>query len=476
VSNIIVHSTYGKSELFVLASRAAGFDRTSIFAVSTQPRETRNLVRMLPSSNVVRAGATPRHRAWSGLSPSPLLVDSIKAADISIGDLILADRHVRRFPADMAVSFLNELVARHSDMLHNVEPTIVIGETANASEVVLAGLCEGAGIPYVQPATLRIPSDRFGLWLGPRSSILWSRSGPSRGYVRESEDFLRNWKHERSRPFYFATNNRAPKANPRHVVPVLGSKALDVLQLRSYRLQHPRLGDYFTLPWLNTFRKANYGRAVGQLQWHSEPPGRFALFPLHVQPEASVDWHGQDWRDQLDVVRFLADMLGRLNARLVVKDHANFVWNRGSYFHEQLLQTPNTCVVSPTADSRALAERAIFTFTVSGTIALECGLKGLPVATVADMPWTALPNVQRVPTRNALAAYVADARHEQVSHDEGLELKWFRDYWRSSWEGTVADRYGFPSVLDDTNISALGGALAELVASRASSTADATSR
>lgn len=463
MSKVVVHGTFGKSELFARALLGAGFREGDIITLSAQHRETKRLQALLPDADPpISVGAAParNNRVWRGMGPSKVLLDAAHSAGMSVGEMITSDRHLRRFPADTGLAFLNELASTQLEMLTRGRPEFVIGETASASEVLLAALCEHQQIPYVQPATLRIPGDRFGLWLGPRSEKLWRKADQTPADDKAADAYLTRWLEAPQRPFYFAVNSTRPSLHPCSLLSTVADKVRDQPGRRRYSLMRPRAMDYLQLPWLNRLRKVANAKRLAARSWDSLPDKPIAFFPLHVQPEASVDWFGDEWRDQVDVARDLAEALDGLDIALAVKDHSNFIWNRGPRFHDALRSLPNVVLVDPALDSARLAHEALFTFTVSGTVALECGLKGATAVTVGAHPWADLPTVQRVRGRRDLTEYVQRRSwlDDAGSADVG---EWFRRYWGSSYSGTIADSYSFPDSLSDTNTASLANALTD---------------
>jgi hypothetical protein len=467
---VVVHATYGLTDLFLRSLEEAGVSRDSLLCIATQPREARHARQHLPDSQVELVGAPPSRNGvhWRGMGSARVLLD----AGLVGPAVIASDRHLRRYRMDIALAFLNDLAERYDSLLAHLQPRLTIGETANASEVLLASLAGKRGIPHVNPATLRVPASRFGLWLGPNSTELWRRTGPPDEDVQQELERFPDEGDGGERPFYYVANNQAPPMTAAVLLELAAVKAQDLLTLRQHAMQNPRLADYALLPWLNRFRKARYAKQVAQREWSDprEAGPEYAFFPLHVQPEASIDWFGEEWRNQIDVTEHLASLLQPQGIRLVVKDHSNFLWTRGRWFHDTLTAIPNVLLVDPLLDSLQLARGATFTFTVSGTLGLECGLRGLPIAVVAPHPWTTLPSVTAVPTRAALAHYIVKSRDlRQVTDSTAIE-GWFTEFLGNSFRGLIANRYMYPESLEAANIRAIACAFREFLSSPAPAT------
>ena len=312
--------------------------------------------------------------AWA--SENVLVQSAADTIGLTPLDLVLSDRHLRRRRADEVVAWLNALSHSYDQMLQNWAPSIIIGETANPSELLLAGLASTKSIDYIQPATTRIPADRFALWLGAHSSEPWRSSAPVQD-TRMAANYLSQWLESPERPFYFSKNSRPPMFDRDSILGTLENLRVALTGGRSFAMQAPRPRDYFELPWLTKVKKIAYQRSVRGRSWTEPPPQTpYVFFPLHVQPEASVDCYPSIWRDQLALAAQLAASLLPLGIALVVKDHPNFVWSRGRRFHDLLTTTPNVMVVSPSTSSHDLMRTAVATFSISGTMRLGGGTAG----------------------------------------------------------------------------------------------------
>jgi capsule polysaccharide modification protein KpsS len=102
----------------------------------------------------------------------------------------------------------------------------------------------------------------------------------------------------------------------------------------------------------------------------------FYLYPLHKQPEASVDVIGKYYDDQLLNIRNISSQLED-DQYLLVKEHSNAIGDRGYKFYKQLNRYPRVLLVDEKVNTKALMELSLGVFTVSGTAALEASLKGI---------------------------------------------------------------------------------------------------
>ena len=77
--------------------------------------------------------------------------------------------------------------------------------------------------------------------------------------------------------------------------------------------------------------------------------GRFAYFPLQVQPEAQIDTVAAYFNNQSEIARLTAKSLPG-DMTLAVKEHPGMLGKRGHRFYDVLAKTPNVKVVDYRAD------------------------------------------------------------------------------------------------------------------------------
>ena len=327
---------------------------------------------------------TAHASAWK--DPAAPRVDLAELAPlegpISLRDLVLMDRLLRRRPPHEAVSYLATHARALAPFLRAQGVEAVFGEQTHAFDLVTARVCEQLGVPLFAPHTVRIPSLRFGFFRGFTQAELAPSRAPTDADRDAAQRLLAEFRDRPPRPFYFAANARVPR--PR----------LDWL---------PKVSKHLRLAWedrddqtrpslaiLGRTRLAESARAA--LTAWTRPfavaplPAKrpFVLLTLHKQPEASIDVLGPRTSNQLELARHVARALPATHD-LYVKEHSNAIGDRGPAFYGALAAIPGVVLVDPYQSSFELMKHAALVLTVSGTIGFEAGLLGIPAATFARM-------------------------------------------------------------------------------------------
>jgi hypothetical protein len=458
--NALVHATLGKTELFVEGLVSAGVKREDITVVVTQQREYKRAQRIVDQAQIKLLAKAPKgwESVYEGNAPTKALLESLKSCGFSLSDLVLSDRVLRRHRADLAVAWLNNYVYQLDEIIIQNDIHLAIGETANSSEIVLLGSMRKLHRHFVEPGTLRIPDNRFALWIGPQLTDMWEREKFNDEF--DSAQYLKDWLSSPLKPFYFEVNDEKPSSEILDISKSLLTTLKLMLKRDGFEMQIPRVIDYFRLPWINRFRLIRNTRKTDQIEWDMlQSDTEYVLYPLHVQPESSIDWFGDAWRNQLNTIRVVAHELSSIGIILAVKDHSNFIWNRGIKFFEILRSIDNVVLLNPDVNITDVSNNAVLTITVSGTIGLENALRGVNTGIVANQEWAELDHIARIDNPGDVVKLIFE---KKKADPESIE-RWFKSYLGNSWSGLIADKDAYPNVLTTVNIGNLGIALSEFI-------------
>lgn len=135
------------------------------------------------------------------------------------------------------------------------------------------------------------------------------------------------------------------------------------------------------------YRNAQKGKRY--LLKHQTPFGkirtkRYAIYFLHAQPELTVEEMAFDYQDQVSTVRnILASLPAGMD--LVVKEHSPMLGYRPLEVYTQLVHMPGIIIADTHEDSHKLITQASVVVTLTGTIALEAVLYGIPAIVLGSV-------------------------------------------------------------------------------------------
>ena len=178
-------------------------------------------------------------------------------------------------------------------------------------------------------------------------------------------------------------------------------------------------------PWSKIRRYMSGQRAKRFLLKHETPfsafkARKYAIYFLHVQPEITVEGMAFDHQDQLNTLR---NILAALPADmyLVVKEHSPMLGFRSLNFYDQLLRLPGLIIAPTKEDSHDLILHSSVVVTLTGTVALEAVLYGIPAIVLGSIYFDNFSGIYKADSLDELRALLADPRKlPGATEDEAL--------------------------------------------------------
>ncbi len=109
------------------------------------------------------------------------------------------------------------------------------------------------------------------------------------------------------------------------------------------------------------------------------PESKFFFYPLHYEPEATIDVQGTIYRDQWHIIKRVSSALP-LGYSIYIKEHPNmFSGLRRLGFYRDLVKLGNVRLISPSIDGHELIACCQGVITIAGTAGFEALFYGKPV-------------------------------------------------------------------------------------------------
>ncbi|GIP36206.1 hypothetical protein [Paenibacillus sp. J2TS4] len=358
--------------------------------------------------------------------------------DLLLSNMILMDRGLVNKKPSYARAFLAVCGKRIKQFLLDHGIQTVFSERTWATELLTVKLCEKLAIANFHPQVIRIPDGRFSFFnTYTEKNFEWIRK-PSSEDIRQAEQFLDYFLEASPKPRYFHLNNIVPRIRARW--PIAFFQRL--IRERRYRYRYdsalPTTFELVGHKFNELFNTWSIRMKDPFMMPHPEtrPTRPYVLYAIHKQPEASIDVLGGACSNQLDIIRAMARSTPSTHD-LYVKEHSNNIGNNSMRFYKQLLSIPGVKLISPFADSHSLFKRADLVVTVSGTIAYEAGLFGVPAVSVASMFFSPLlVDGNFNPYSDSIAELLRNQRPSLPSHAD--KVSFIARLLANSFEGTMS--------------------------------------
>jgi hypothetical protein len=163
----------------------------------------------------------------------------------------------------------------------------------------------------------------------------------------------------------------------------------------------------------------------GSYPWLKDLGDRpFIFFPLHVEPEASLQGQSPEYLSQLNAIVSLSRSLPAKYV-LVVKEHLGAVGRRPEDFYGQIKALKNVVMLDLRELGKDVVEKSSLVATISGTAGLEAAIIGLPVITFGrHNSYNILPHVKVITDETQIKecfdAFLSDDYDRDAYQVEGV--------------------------------------------------------
>lgn len=116
----------------------------------------------------------------------------------------------------------------------------------------------------------------------------------------------------------------------------------------------------------------------------------YAFYPLHTEPELTINVYAKEFLNQIEVIRLIANSLP-ISMRLLIKEHPATLGRRSMSFYKKLAEIPNVVLLKYDKAVFEVIQKSAIIFVITGTTALEAIYLKKPVIFFGKVPYEFLP-------------------------------------------------------------------------------------
>lgn len=373
--------------------------------------------------------------------------------NLRLSNIILMDRILREIDGREALDYLKSISNMIYSFIQEKNIQIVFGEATAAHEILTSIICNSIGKKFFNPFTVRIPTNRFAFFEGPFQGKFHEFSNIKAENIQTIDKYANNIVSsvikQNKKPSYFYKNNERPIINISYIQKIL-QKVKEVLIESGYDMSVKPL-NYHLFVEKKYLRPFRYKKIINSKAFEkADNNDKFILFPLHVQPEASIDVLGYKYSNQEELIKSISRVLP-LDTKLYVKEHSNSLGQRNMGFYQRLRKLSNVKMIDPFEDTRSLIKKSILTITVTGTVGLECGILGKNAVTLTQMYFNKLQGVEYLRELDDLVSII---ENKDINNplNKLTPIEFYKYCLIHSFEGLISDTLNNPEVLENENI------------------------
>jgi hypothetical protein len=385
--------------------------------------------------------------------PSAALKQRRLPADAELSKLMSTDRNVNFFGGNpYHYNYYYEQIA---GILDQLAPAVVFGESTLFHELLCGDLCRRKGLLYLHPTVTRYPPRRFCFLLYDTLDT-FAGSGDTLP-DRDARVLIEAIASRAVVPDYMRPGAQAPRLT-------------DWLVDRLRVVAGYSLGERYNTP--SPWRKAVLNRQLGRnlerwdrLARSGKPRGGFAiLFPLQMQPEANIDVWGNEFRDQVALLRRIAAVTDPRTA-IVVKTNPKPKYEVSRELLELIEQTPRITALERSVTMGDALKDADLVVTVTGTVAIEAAFSRVPVATMVSSFFNFNPGCLHAQEPESIAHLVELIRRgEFPKNSPPDDVRFIRHLLATSYPGMIGSPVVSPACGAAENVEKLAAGLRHVLA------------
>lgn len=348
------------------------------------------------------------------------LLESLESVGIpTIRSMIQGDRVLREIPADEALAYATLIASSLKMAFIEENPNTILGSFDNLHSSMSLAVARSLGIPWVALSFTVIPDNltAFCSGMSPNQIV------PLHRIVNQKLKDEANCIIDKIK----LRQQAIPAFRPQYsILARIWGMAKHAQNLSDRIVNRLELGiDKYTFesPWV---RAKDIGRRfVNRLllpvrnMIKIPPENRFIYYPMHMQPESSIDAWAPFYQNQLGFVMQLALAIPA-DTTFVIKLHFSDPDNYSRQQLRQLMSLPGLRIAHPNAPGSDFIENAALVVGIQGTSCLEAALLGKPVLIFGDSPYVNFPRSERAKRPDELYEQIRRMLKEPPPSDDEI--------------------------------------------------------
>ncbi|EKF54431.1 hypothetical protein I215_12403 [Galbibacter marinus] len=363
-----------------------------------------------------------------------------------LDDIISTDRQLRFYSLKSEEHFYyyDEKINK---LIDDIKPDVVFGEPTSFHHLITIEACKKRDILYLHPGTCRYPINRFAFYKHDTLEIFGGSNETLN--VDEAKQIIECIAHR--------------EVIPNYMVPQKTTR-IEKLQDRINILRGYLEGERFNTPspyykFTKELKNKNYLKKWNEMAVDTVDSSRFViLFPLHMQPESSIDVWGRKFSDQASTLKEIATQLGS-NDVLYVKPNPKSSFEINEKIIQLVKNNDNIVALNSRVRMDDVFNKVDLFINIVGTISIECILSGKPVISLVSTYFNNVRssyNINSFDEIKDIINQVVSSNFRPFDMEEKIQYMQFLN--SVSYRGLIADPYRNKASISLENIKNLNAA------------------
>ncbi len=378
-----------------------------------------------------------------------------------LSKIINSDRTLRIQTFNIQVSYVAFIIDQIDDLFNKVKPLFIVLEPTFTCERIISVIAEKLNIPTLHPHSDRFLSNRFFLFKGMDVSTPFVRKNKNPNYKNDAIDIY-NSIISGGKPRNYYENALRSKFNFKKFETLyLLIKWYFFDKYKPNRLMNGSFSYLIKNKFL-MFCRANCLRYILKSYFSIPFKKRYILFPLHLQPERSIDVAAEKFSDQLFLIKTLRLSIP-LDITLAIKEHPHCVGVRDLSFYKNINKLSNVCILPIDYDMTRAIKEAIAVVSPAGTACIEAAINNIPTMTLKRVYFEKLIDV--IPNHydiDDLSKCFKKLINSKKSFSKKEIITKIESFTVNMFDGDIFDVLRKPNVMDKKNIDKISSAFKDV--------------
>ena len=373
--------------------------------------------------------------------------------NIKIIDLINADRTIRNYTKKTAYLYAQNIIKIIYKIEKSYKVYLVITEPTFLHELLIAVYMASCGAKVANPRPDRFFPNKLMFFEGLRFDRIINLKENQNAKIM-AKDVIKNVRMSKSASFFKENAKRNSITSDKWMK--LFRTTLLSLRNRKNKFIQPSLGSLLYKKthsvlrrWLLMSLHANKFKNLDEIK------EKFIMFPLHVQPEQSIDVAGRPFTDQVSYIKQLAKILP-IDITLLVKEHTHALGSREPGFYDNFNKIHNIKLLNPFTNSGAVIQKSLGVVTITGTAGFEAFIRKKAYLTAVPCYFSNQKNQFFNPWNQNFKDLISlFEKSKKSSRNDSLIEKKLESIYKYVYDGYVFDPFRNKEVMTEQNLKDL---------------------
>ncbi|MDB4762672.1 hypothetical protein OAG38_02925 [Akkermansiaceae bacterium] len=367
-----------------------------VYWITSKRSCLKKLSKIFKKNNILYLNASKSHASSNDIDTG--LINEIEnSSGLNLNNIILMDRILSIRKPEQSKIFLLNAVGKIEKFLSDENIQITLNWRDTAIQVATTMVSHHLNIKNIIPTRIRMPDGYYGFTTQIETdSFVKIETCALNEARRWATKFFQEFNKCKQIPglkFSMKSGFDILKYLPNHLK-AFRHLVIESLDDRGNELTRYKLAEILKKYIVRRKRFFEFKLNIKRIISDGKVFEKYSIFPLHTQPESSIDVQGAFYSNQVELIKSISRSLPTGHT-LLVKIHPGDVDGQNFKTYKLIYNIPGVELVMDIKDKHKFIENADYVFTISGSMGYEAALLKKKVVTFSNNFYNRLENVTK---------------------------------------------------------------------------------